>query len=66
MVRIFSVDDIAVLVVATLMGCVPASGLVNVMNACRHEWSEGTTYGQMYRDVLSYMLKEHERITNPL
>ena len=61
--RSFSLDDTTVLIVATLMGCEPASGLVNTMNSCRHLWTEGTTYGKMYRDVLEHMLAEHIRIT---
>ena len=58
MSRHYTINDTDVRVIATMLGCEPASGLVNTMNALSADGSihGGDTYGQILRAVLLHEL----------
>lgn len=61
----YATDDLAVSVVATLLGCKPGSGLTNRMNELAKSGAieDGDTYGWIVKQVLEAELARLDDVT---
>lgn len=56
--ELFNKESPEVTAVATLLGCKPGSGIVNVMNELQRSGFDGPAYGDWYRAFLIYHLSK--------